>query len=402
MLNTVDVQKEEMTMVQMAPLDRAGKQKLESIPVVEGPKLRSGVPVIAGYMPAGLLIPDNFDIPLFDPRTKRGYQRPVQETRVNELATDLKKKRVDLPTAILLNLRNREARQAVQDGQLRLSFLRDTAASAILFHVVDGQHRVEALKKLMEDDPDGDWDEFQIPFICMVGATEQQEMEQFYVVNSRAKSVRTDLAFALLRKLSDHDPKMFERLEEKGKGWQVAAEKLVETLAESSSVWRGLIRLPAMEKGGTTMPSASMVTSLKPLLASPFFGRLSFTQQQQVIEAFWSGLREVMRPAFDNPQEFVIQKGVGVIVLHAILVDAMEIVRSSGRSVIEASTYSDIMKEPIEELQGEAQDGRGTPVTGVDFWRVAPSGAAGSYSSSAGRRVLISKIRQLLPEVEVV
>jgi len=76
--------------------------------------------------------------------------------------------------------------------------------------------------------------------------------------------------------------------------------------------------------------------------------------------------------------------------------------RSSGRSVIEASTYRDIMKEPIERLQGEAQDGLGSPVQGVDFWRTAPQGAAGSYSSSAGRRVLISKIRQSLPTVEVV
>jgi hypothetical protein len=67
----------------------------------------------------------------------------------------------------------------VQDGRLRLSFLRDSASTAILFHVVDGQHRVAALKKLMEDDRDGGWDEFLIPFICMVGATEPEEMEQF-------------------------------------------------------------------------------------------------------------------------------------------------------------------------------------------------------------------------------
>lgn len=401
MLNITDVEKEETTMARSGSRETK-KSQLASIPVVEGQKLRSGVPVIAGYIPAGHLIPDNYDIPTFDPRNNRGYQRPLQESRVNELVTDLKKKRVDLPTAILLNLRNRDARQAVQNGHLRLSFLRESASAAILFHVVDGQHRVEALKKLMEDDPDGGWEAFLIPFICMVGATEPEEMEQFYVVNSRAKSVRTDLAFALLRKLTDRDPKMLERLDEKGRGWQVAAEKLVEALAETSSVWRGLIRLASMEKGATTMPSASMVTSLKPLLASSFFGRLSFGQQQQVIEAFWTGLRDVMRPAFDDPKEFVVQKGVGVIVLHAILVDVMEIVRSSGRSVIEPSTYRDIMKEPMERLQGEAQDGLGSPVQGVDFWRTAPKGAAGSYSSSAGRRVLISKIRQLLPTVEVV
>jgi hypothetical protein len=33
-----------------------------------------------------------------------------------------------------------------------------------------------------------------IPFTCMLGATEDEEMDQFYIVNSKAKSVRTDLA----------------------------------------------------------------------------------------------------------------------------------------------------------------------------------------------------------------
>jgi hypothetical protein len=236
----------------------------------------------------------------------------------------------------------------------------------------------------------------------MVGATEAEEMEQFYVVNSRAKSVRTDLALTLLRTIADRDPRMLERLEEKGRDWQVTAEKLVEALADSSLVWRGLIRLPAVEKGLTTMPSASMVTSLKPLLSTPLFGRLRFDQQQQVIEAFWTGVREATRSPFDDPQRYVIQKGVGVMVLHAILVDVMEIARSTGRSLIDAETYRDIMRKPLELLQGEAQDGAGTPVTGADFWRMAPEGAAGTFSSSAGRRVLISKIRQLLPSVEVV
>ena len=57
------------------------------------------------------------------------------------------------------------------------------------------------------------------------------------------------------------------------------------------------------------------------------------------------------------------------------------------------------MRLPLEQLQGD--DAKGSPVAGLDFWRAAPSGAAGSYSSSAGRRVLQAKIQQLLPTLEV-
>jgi hypothetical protein len=66
-----------------------------------------------------------------------------------------------------------------------------------------------------------------------------------------------------------------------------------------------------MEKGETTISSASMVASLKPLLTSPFFGGLKPTQQLRVLDAFWHGVREALREAFDDPTNYSLQKGVG-------------------------------------------------------------------------------------------
>ncbi|MDE3148377.1 MAG: hypothetical protein KGL37_02815, partial [Acidobacteriota bacterium] len=62
-------------------------------------------------------------------------------------------------------------------------------------------------------------------------------------------------------------------------------------------------------------------------------------------------------------------------------------------------SYKGILENALTKLESENADGE--PVSGVDFWAAAPKGAAGSYSSSAGRRVLIAKIKQLLPDVEV-
>jgi hypothetical protein len=119
----------------------------------------------------------------------------------------------------------------------------------------------------------------------------------------------------------------------------------------------------------------------------------------KVLNAYWQGIREVMRTAFDDPDNYAIQKGVGVIVMHLVLPNVLECVRGAGAMPTDASAYAKILEEPLSRLQGE--NGNGEPVNGMEFWASAPSGAAGSYSSSAGRRVLAAKIRQLLPPVNL-
>jgi DGQHR domain-containing protein len=376
------------------PIQRSPFIRPLTIPIVLGQKLQSGAQIIAGFMPAGALIPGGYVIPAYDTRTKLGYQRQPQEVRVNSLAADLKKGRTDLPTAVLLNIRNQNAKVALDENSLRLS---TSDGKHSLFHVVDGQHRILALEKLIEDDADR-WAHFLIPFVCFLAADDREEMKQFYIVNSTAKSVKTDLALTLLRTLADDDPEVYLSLQERGRQWQVDGQALVERLATESRIWKNRIRLPSMDKGETTIPSASLVTSLKPLLASPYFGRLKPDQKMKVLDAYWQGIREVLRPAFDDPESYTIQKGVGVIVMHTIFPHVLECVRNRGLHTSEPEAYRSVMKDALTQLQGE--NNMGEPVTGIDFWASAPKGAAGSYSSSAGRRVLVAKIQQLLPHIE--
>ena len=302
---------------------------------------------------------------------------------------------------MLLNIRDRAARKSVHEGYLQLNLKADLMATVAKFYVVDGQHRILALEKLINDEENKDrWRNYMLPFVCMLGATEEQEMDQFYIVNSKAKSVRTDLAYQLLKQRAENDPTVLNALIEKGKDWQVTAQEIAEELANRSPVWRDRIRFAAMEKDNTTVSSTSMVGSLKPLLASPFFKLLNSDKQVEVIDAFWRGLRNIMIDAFDNPENYTIQKGLGVVVLHQTLVQVLEIVRSSGWSVTEAEAYEKVMRDPLTQLQGD--NAEGNPVSGIDFWKTAPVGAAGTHSSSAGRRVLIAKIQHLLPRLTVI
>ena len=403
MSTIIDTKLEEATMSNRVFTPDAGPFSAPSdIPVILGPKLiRADVPIVCGFIPAGALIPENYVIPHLDPRTGKGYQRLPQEVRINELATDLRKGRVDLPTSILLNIRNRDARKAFRNGVLNLSQVGEGGAKLGYdpkFYVVDGQHRVLALKRLIEEFDRERWSKFQIPFTCMLGATEEEEMDQFYTVNSKAKSVRTDLAYELLSKRA-LDPDVMESLVERGRDWQVHGQNIVRRLSEESPIWRGRIRFAAMEKGVTVMPSASMVTSLKLVLGSPYFRALTEEQQIVILDAYWRGIREVLPEAFDEPGSFSLQKGIGVMVLHTIMTQVVEIARSRGHSLVEPDTYKAILKDALELLDGE--NASGLPVSGLEFWRAAPDGAAGSYSSSAGRRVLMAKIHQRLPRITV-
>ena len=374
---------------------------LTRIPVVEGHPLHSGVRTVSGSIPVHVLL-RNYRIPYRDALRKTGYQRRPQTARITRFASDLKRNRVDVPTSILLNLQKEHADECVErdDNQLFLT-IRDQGTEPGILNVVDGQHRVLAFERLCEDDPQK-WHNTKLQFVLMLGASEQEEVRQFYTVNTTAKSVRTDLALDLLKQRADQDGRVLEEVTERGQKWRVDGQSIVDELHNESLIWRGRIRLANAEKADTVIPAASFVASLRPLLVgSAFFSALSLMQQVKLLDAYWHGIREVMRPPFDgDPNDYALQKGVGVAAMHDLLVAVIEHVRSAGDSVFDSAAFRQIMTSVLSDLEGENTDGE--PVSGPEFWLSAKlGGAAGSYSSSAGKRVLFAKLRSGLPELEV-
>jgi DGQHR domain-containing protein len=347
-----------------------------------------------GVITAAALV-DRYTVPRRDSRSKAGYQREVSVSRVNRLMKDLRAKRVDLPTSLLVNLRDFDPLEHMveaPDGpRLRLS-------GSDKLHVVDGQHRVEALARLMEEEPDR-WASFELPFVVMLGASEREEIRQFYVVNSTAKSVRTDLALDLLKQRAESESGVMDSLIESGETWKVRGQQIVEDIEKASTLWRGRIRFPGDAPGGTTIGSAGFVSSLKLLLATPYFGSLTTQNQVKILIAYWEGIQQVIPEAFAEPHDFAIQKSVGVQIMHGLLVSVLEYVRSTGRSVIEPQPYAAALEGALPMLEGDTSDG--DVVRGADFWLTGREGAAGSYSGNAGRRVLTAKLRALLPAIEV-
>jgi DGQHR domain-containing protein len=320
--------------------------------------------------------------------------------RINQLSAALRQKRVDMPTAVLLNLRGRDAVKKIEiDAQGDAWLVLDEDTKEVLY-VVDGQHRILAVDKLYREEPDR-WAAFRIQFVLMVGATTQEEMEQFYVVNSTAKSVRTDLALDLLKQRADADGRVMEQAIERGERWKIQAQAIVERLNGASPIWKGKIRLANEDKGDSIIPAASFVNSLKSVLASPFVAGMSEDQQVRLLDAYWQGIRVVCREPFDGDSDrYALQKGVGVTAMHDLLVMVIEHIRSSGGSVFDLEAYARLMEPVLLQLEGDNL--KSDTVSGADFWLTAPhGGAAGTFSSSAGRRVLLAKLSANLPVMQV-
>ena len=367
--------------------------------VMQGPTLRGEIVTMVGVIAAETLV-RHHSIPQRDVLRGTGYQRTPTQKRVNDLAGSITRHEVDIPTSVLLSLRGESAKSVLTPVGLDLYELNLDPEKATTEHqlfVVDGQHRVKALEKALQEGQ-VDIRNVKIPFVCMIGADESMEMEQFHVVNSNAKSVPTDLALELLRARAEHDPAYAKRIMDSGKKWEFDAQGLTKHLATASSTWKKRIRLANSPKANTTVPAASFVKSLKPLLAQPtLFRRIPTVEQQgQVIDAYWRAIRRILPEAFENPSKFNLQKGIGVHVMHSVLPNVIDQVREGNDSVFEPSSYVDKVKDALLEIDGPRGDG--TYVSGANFWRTGRDGAAGIYSSAAGRRRLAELIESRLPE----
>ena len=339
---------------------------------------------------------EHFEVDRLTSNNSNGYQRMPVPNRVNSLRRELDARRVDLPTAILLNLRE-------FDSSIHLKTDKEHTVLSLSgedrLYVVDGQHRVEALIDLYRDNASR-WATYSIPFVCFLGADQVAEMTEFYVVNDNAKSIGTGLAYELIKRRAENSEAARNQLVETGKAWLRVAGVLTDKLSETDT-WRGRIQFPGREKRGTLITNNGMITSLRPLVDQPgFFQSIAdHDQQARVLDAYWKGIKQVVPEVMNDPETYNLQRTLGVSALHAVLVNVLAVMASKGQSVLDPDRYAEILWEPFEGLGGF--NSQGEWVVGIDFWRRGREGAAGLFSGRAGRRILQAQITDKLPSVEL-
>ena len=354
-------------------------------------------------------------VDVYNPSTKTGYQRTAQTARVNSAAKYYGEKGGRMPNPLLVNIREEDFSKlnlVIDDDLDGFEQAQDEEGDWIgvgyieipvdlFIWIYDGQHRGDGIGVVLTD-YDG-FEDFPVPLSINLGLTNIEEMTEFYEVNTNAKSVRTDLAWSLLKAMADQDPELADRLEMEGRDWITRGQTVVDEIETLGGVWSGRIQAPNQKGKKTdhlTIPQAAFVRSLRPLLDMPLMTKAEPSKIAQLLNAYWSGIAQVLPEPFDpanNPKDYAIQKGQGTIALHRVLPQVIEVIRARGKSLADPDAYADVMKD-LPKLSGEIMTDTGPqPVEGAEFWLTGSAGAASQFSGDAGRKRLSVLVRAHLP-----
>lgn len=184
---------------------------------------------------------------VFNPITFEGYQRSIDDKHCEKIVAYLKSK-FFFPTAVICASRNKYS----ENENL---------------YIVDGQHRIEALKKLKICDLKryNEIKENELPVIVLEEAEIEVEIETFITINKTAKKVDTSLAYVLKNKLNNDKASADIGISKR----EYLAVELAVALNDSKGMWENKILFEGQPKQTPQLISLnSFVVSMRTFLGA--------------------------------------------------------------------------------------------------------------------------------------
>jgi DGQHR domain-containing protein len=338
-------------------------------------------------------------------RNEKGYQRAPEQKRIEKIKNYLQIEVKDplFPTGILVSARKPlDFKPFELQSSITKKKKNDFGELEIdqTLYVIDGQHRIEAFKDIMQKESLAlKYGYIELPIIILSNFNYKEEVEQFFVINSRQKAIKTDLAQRIFIEItkSDNETKL---ISEKDK-WQMPVITVVDELnKDENSHWNGLIGLPDDDKDirkERVITQNSFVKSLKPFFigSNRKWDYSSDTMEngskiveecKKLINDYWNMLEEVWEDAFLDKKNYILFKTVGVFSLHLVLAIYMSEHPELGH------------KEAILNIKNLLIHAKNNNKLRDEFWQAGNRAArdrglnAGAYSSSAGHTKLALSI----------
>ena len=306
---------------------------------------------------------DHAKVDYWSPMNDQGYQRPLVDRRLREVAKYVCEGQGILPTSVLLATR--------PDAPVSLEFLPvdpfdgDSAGEwgvlsipeGVVLWVVDGQHRFYGVNRAYENDGRAELESYPFPVSIMEMVDRYEEMTHFNIVNTTQRKMSTDIVDRHL--VIKQDREGLDLIAVGGKRGEkdylrATATKITDMLDAAMGPWHHQIGIPGVsgrDKG--LVRQHAMVASLDPVLKDGWVRAQNPLDEHvvKVLTNFWSALAKVWPDAFEEPERYRIQATVGIYSLHMVLPAVIQ------RCLVER----DLSQDKMEEIM------RGTGIP-TPFW----------------------------------
>src|SRR6266567_9418222 len=162
---------------------------------------QKGIKFYIGTVSAPTMI-SRMKVDMWSTKNMGGYQRPLVEKRISDVAWYVVKSDGVFPTSVSVSLRSEKV-EFVREGEANgTAFGRLIIPEDVDFWVIDGQHRLASLQKLAEAMGEKDLvDNYFLPVNFLLDPKKLNEVRYFYLINRRKKAVNKENADRILQKV---------------------------------------------------------------------------------------------------------------------------------------------------------------------------------------------------------
>ncbi|MFH1179389.1 MAG: DGQHR domain-containing protein [Candidatus Bathyarchaeota archaeon] len=304
------------------------------------------------------------------PSNTSGYQRLPSERRLSMIRGSAVRYLVRelgyFPTSILLNVRGEVS---FSENKRQDWFSYGTLDTKIDdFWIIDGQHRIEALKRAIARNRD--FENYPVITSILRLPDRFDEMLLFYIVNRRQKGVKTDLVHRHLQRM----------LQQKGEDWLLDLEgkrgltqgyaiEIVDILNKDPvSPWYGRIReVGEARHMDHVIKDSDMMPTITEILNEHYFKNMPIKEIANLLIEYWNALYNIYPECFTDPDEFSLLHSPGMPAFHKLFIDVYGIAIQSGQ-VSEESMYNVLLRLLAETPEHPAPEFR--VAIEPDFWGI--------------------------------
>ena len=344
---------------------------------------------------AGDLV-ERMNVDRWTPDNYGGYQRFPSERRLGmargSAVRYLIKEYGWFPTSIILNVRGKVKFSVEKDWGWYSRGILDTGRGE--FWLIDGQHRLEALKRAIGRNRD--YENYPISASVLTLPERFDEMHLFYIINRRQRGISTDLAYRHMQRM----------LWQKGEEWildfegkqgldrSYAVEIVDQLNKEPVSPWYRRIRFvgePRNEEQVVNDNQAS--SSILPILKDSGFKGMPIKEIAWHLMDYWNALYRLYPECINAPSAFSMMRRPGLPALNRLFTVIY------AQAAREGKVTEDMLYRILSRLQTKTPDHHVPefrPALDQTFWNLKTGPKIATNPTQANAKVLFDNLTEKL------